>query len=32
MRSIFIMPSDELAGAAKRRVPIPMKKEESKDG
>lgn len=28
MRSIFWMPSDEMAGDAKRRVPIPMMEEE----
>ena len=28
MRSISGMPSSELAGDAKRRVPIPIKKEE----
>ncbi len=26
MRSIFFMPSDDMAGGAKRRVPIPIKK------
>lgn len=25
MRSIFIMPSDDMAGVAKRRVPIPVR-------
>ena len=30
MRSIFWMPSDEMAGDAQRRVPIPMKEEEGK--
>ena len=28
MRSIFFMPSNDMAGDAKRRVPIPIKKEE----
>lgn len=28
MRSIIKMPSDEMAGDALRRVPIPNKKEE----
>ena len=32
MRSIFYMPSDDLAGDAKRRVPIPKFKEEGKCG
>ncbi len=30
MRSIYGMPCDELAGVAKRRVPLPQKKEEGK--
>lgn len=25
MRSIFIIPSDDMAGVAKRRVPIPVR-------
>ena len=29
MRSIFRMPSDDVAGDAKRRVPIPIKKGET---
>ncbi len=28
MRSIFKMPSDDLAGGAKRRVPIPMERKK----
>ncbi len=30
MRSISLMPFDEMAGDEERRVPIPIKKEESK--
>lgn len=30
MRSIYGMPSDELAGDAKRSVPLPCEKEEGK--
>ncbi len=29
MRSIFRMPSDVLAGAAKRRVPIPKRRRKA---
>lgn len=32
MRSISVMHSDELAGDAKRRVPLPCKKELRMDG
>ncbi len=30
MRSIYKMPSDVMAGDAKRRVPIPKREEEGK--
>ncbi len=29
MRSIFKMPSDDMAGDAKRRVPIPIKRRKN---
>ena len=29
MRSILIMPSDELAGDAERRVPLPLKRRKA---